>query len=144
MGQEMISHLLFTDDLVFLAESEERLQLTLERFGVECSDACMRISTSKSEGMVVARREAQCRLTVNGVALKQVEKFKYLGSTFTCDGKWDTEINIRIGKAGAVMRELYRTIVTKRELSIRAKLAVFLAIYVPTVTYGHESWVMTE
>ena len=94
--------------------------------------------------MVVARREALCRLTVNGVALKQVEKFKYLGSTFARDGKWDTEINIRIGKAGAVMRELYRTIVTKRELSRRAKLAVFKEIYLPTLTYGHESWVMTE
>ena len=144
IGHERISHLLFADDLVFLAESEESLQRMLERFGVECSDACMRVSTSKSEGMVVARREAQCRLNVDGVALKQVEKFKYLGSTFASDGKWDTEINIRIGKAGAVMRELYRTIVAKRELSIRAKLAVFKAIYVPTLIYGHESWVMTE
>ena len=88
IGQEKISHLLSADDLIFFAESEERLQLTLERFRVECSDACMRISTSKSEGMVVARREAQCRLTVNGVALKQVGKFKYFVSTFARDGMW--------------------------------------------------------
>ena len=73
-----------------------------------------------------------------------MEKFKYLGLTFACDGKWDTEINIRIGKAGAVMRALYRTIVTKKVLNRRAKLAVFKAIYVPTLIYGYESWVMTE
>ena len=77
VGQEKISHLLFADDLVFLDESEERLQLTLERFGVECSDACMRISTSKSEGIVVTRNEAQCRLRVDEAALEQVEKFRY-------------------------------------------------------------------
>ena len=32
----------------------------------------------------------------------------------------------------------------KRELSKKAKLAVFKTIYVPILTYGHESWIMTE
>ena len=59
-------------------------------------------------------------------------------------GKGYTEINIRIGKAGAVLRELNRTIVSKKELSTRAKLAVFKAIYVPTLIHGHESWFMKE
>jgi len=42
------------------------------------------------------------------------------------------------------MGELYRSVVTKRELSNTAKLSVFKSIFVPTVTCGHESWVMTE
>ena len=33
---------------------------------------------------------------------------------------------------------------TKRELSKKAKLAIFRSIFVPILTYGHESWVMTE
>ncbi|KAK5868011.1 hypothetical protein PBY51_012458 [Eleginops maclovinus] len=32
----------------------------------------------------------------------------------------------------------------KRELSQKAKLSVYRAIFVPTLTYGHEGWVMTE
>ena len=32
----------------------------------------------------------------------------------------------------------------KRELSKKAKLSVFKAVFVPILTYGHESWVMTE
>ena len=32
---------------------------------------------------------------------------------------------------------------TKRELSQKAKLSVSRAISVPTLTYGHEGWVMT-
>ena len=32
----------------------------------------------------------------------------------------------------------------KRELSKKAKLPIFKAVLVPILTYGHESWVMTE
>jgi len=35
-------------------------------------------------------------------------------------------------------------VVTKRELSNTAKLSVFKSVFLPTLTYGHESWVMTE
>ena len=34
--------------------------------------------------------------------------------------------------------------VTKRELSNTVKLSVFKSIFVPILTYSHESWVMTE
>ena len=32
----------------------------------------------------------------------------------------------------------------KRELSKKAKLSIFKAVFVPILTYGHKSWVMTE
>ncbi|KAL3063618.1 hypothetical protein OYC64_000034 [Pagothenia borchgrevinki] len=56
----------------------------------------------------------------------------------------EREMGRRIGAAGAVLQSLYRTVVTKRELSQKAKLSVYRAISVPTLTYGHEGWVMTE
>ncbi|KAK3534420.1 hypothetical protein QTP86_015228 [Hemibagrus guttatus] len=34
--------------------------------------------------------------------------------------------------------------VVKKELSRKAKLSIYQSIYVPTLTYGHELWVMTE
>ena len=42
------------------------------------------------------------------------------------------------------MRSLYRTVVTKRELSRKAKLSIYRSIFVPILTYGHEGWVMIE
>jgi len=45
---------------------------------------------------------------------QQVEKFKYLGVVFTSDGRRCEEIDTRIGKANAVLRELYRSVATKR------------------------------
>ena len=42
------------------------------------------------------------------------------------------------------MRTLHYSVVMKRELSKKAKLSIFKAVFVPILTYGHESWVMTE
>ena len=56
----------------------------------------------------------------------------------------EREINRWIGAAATVMRSLYRSIMVKRELSRKAKLSIYQSIYVPTLTYGHELWVMTE
>uniref|UniRef100_A0A3B5BGU9 Carbonyl reductase 1 n=1 Tax=Stegastes partitus TaxID=144197 RepID=A0A3B5BGU9_9TELE len=42
------------------------------------------------------------------------------------------------------MGALYRTVVVKRELSRKAKLSIYQSIYVPTLTYGHEFWVVIE
>ncbi|KAI3372225.1 hypothetical protein L3Q82_022666 [Scortum barcoo] len=52
-GNHRISSLPFADDVVLLASSSQDLQHVLERFAAECEAAGMRISTSKSEAMVL-------------------------------------------------------------------------------------------
>ena len=105
----------------------------------------MKISTAKTEVLHLSRNPDQCVLQVNGATLKQVEKFKYLGVAFTSDGRQDEELDTRIGKASAVMRALHYSVVMKRELSKKAKLSIFKAVFVPILTYGRESrWVMTK
>ncbi|TKS65493.1 LINE-1 reverse transcriptase -like protein [Collichthys lucidus] len=143
-GGLRIGSLLFADDLVLLASSERDLQLSLEQFAAECEAAGMRISTSKSEAMVLSRKRVECSLRVGDEILPQVEEFKYLGVLFTSEGRMEREIDRRIGAASAVMRTLHRSVVVKKELSRKAKLSIYQLIYVPTLTYGHELWVVTE
>uniref|UniRef100_A0A8D0CHB3 Reverse transcriptase domain-containing protein n=1 Tax=Scleropages formosus TaxID=113540 RepID=A0A8D0CHB3_SCLFO len=143
-GGREISSLLFADDVVLLASSSQDLQRALGRFAAECEAAGMRISTSKSEAMVLSRKKVDCSLRVRGELLPQVEEFKYLGVLFTSEGKMERQVDRRIGAASAVMRSLYRSVVVKRELSRKAKLSIYRSIYVPTLTYGHELWIMTE
>ena len=143
-GNRRISSLLFADDVVLLASSNQDLQCALGRFAAECEAAGMKISSSKSEAMVLDRKKVACPLQVGGVSLPQVEEFKYLGVLFTSEGRMEREIDRRIGAASAVMQSLYRTVVVKKELSRKAKLSIYRSIYVPTLTCGHEIWVMTE
>ncbi|KAK0145690.1 hypothetical protein N1851_015412 [Merluccius polli] len=91
------------------------LQLLLDRFAAECKAAGMRISTSKSESMVLNRKRVEYTLQVGDEILPQVEEFKYLG--VTSEGRMEREIDRRIGAASAVMRTLRGSVVVKRELS---------------------------
>ncbi|KAK3538621.1 hypothetical protein QTP86_008833 [Hemibagrus guttatus] len=143
-GDHRISSLIFADDVVLLASSGLDLLHALGHFAAECEAAGMRVSTSKSEAMVLDRKKVTCTLQVEGEVLPQVEKFKYLGVLFTSEGRMDREIDRRIGAAAAVMRSMYRSVVVKKELSRKAKLSIYQSIYAPTLTYAHELWVMTE
>ena len=144
IGRCKISRLLFADDLVLLASSESGLQHALNDFAAACDVAGMKISTSKTEVLHLLKTPVQCSLQVGGVSLKQVEKFKYLLVAFTSDRSQEEELDVRSGKASAVMRALHHSVVYKRELSRKAKLSVFKSIFVSILTYGHESWFMTE
>ncbi|KAK3528887.1 hypothetical protein QTP70_012061 [Hemibagrus guttatus] len=128
-GDHRISSLIFADDVVLLASSGLDLQHALGRFAAECEAAGMRVSTSKSEAMVLERKKVACTLQVGGEVLPQVEEFKYLGVLFTSEGRMDREIDRRIGAAAAVMRSMYRSVVVKKELSQKAKLSIYQSIY---------------
>ncbi|TWW73562.1 hypothetical protein D4764_15G0009560 [Takifugu flavidus] len=71
------------NDVVLLASSAHDLQLSLDRFAAACEVAGMKISTSKSEAMVLNRKKVECLLRVKEEILPQVEEFKYLGVLFT-------------------------------------------------------------
>ncbi|XP_077441792.1 uncharacterized protein LOC144063805 [Vanacampus margaritifer] len=106
-----------TNDVVLLASSSRDLQLSLELFAAECEAVEMKISTSKSQTMVLSQKSVECPLRVGDEILPQVEEFKYLGVLFTSEARLEREIDRRIGAASAVMQTLYRSVVVKKELS---------------------------
>ena len=56
----------------------------------------------------------------------------------------NSELDIRMVNPSAVMRQLHRSVVLKRELCTKAKLSIFSSVYVPILTYGHECGIMNE
>ncbi len=85
----------------------------------------MRINTSKSEAMVLSRKPVDCPLRVMSKSSPQGKEFKYLGVLFMSEGTMKQEIGQRFGAGGAVLRLLYRTVVTEIELSQKA-ISIFL------------------
>ena len=143
-GECNVRRLLFADDLALLSSNESDLRYAHDRFSDAYLDAGIKISTAKTEIVCLSRHPVQCSFQTNGVTVKQTEKFKYIGVTFSSDGRQDNELDTRIGKASAVMRQLYQSVVLKRELCTKAKLSVFRSVFVPIPTYGHECWVITK
>jgi len=94
--------------------------------------------------MSPSRRPRQYILQVSGNTLQQVETLKYLRVVFTCDGSRNKEIDTRVGKANAVLREFDCSVVAKRELSKTAMLSVCNSVFVPILICGYESQVTIE
>ena len=90
--------------------------------------------------MCLPRQLVKCSFQTNGVTLQQTEKFKYLGITFSSEGRQDNKLDTRIGKASAVIR----SVVLKRKRCTKAKLSVFKSVFVSILTCGHEYWVTTK
>jgi len=133
--------LLFADELVLHAwiSSQKGLQYAFDRFYATCDKAGTRISTKKIAVLCLLRRPRQCILQVSWNTLQQVETFKYFRVVLASDRSRNKEIDTRIGKANAVLRELYCSVVAKWELSKTAKLSVFKSVFVPILTCGRES-----
>ena len=120
-----VRNLPFADDLALLSSNKRDLQYSLDRLSDACLDAGMKISTAKTEIICLSRHSVQCSSQTNGVTLQQTEKFKYLRVTFSSDDVQNDELDTRIAKASAIMRQLYRSLVLKRELCTKVKLSVF-------------------
>ncbi len=123
-GGLRISLLLFTDDVVLMAPSVCDPQHLMDQFAAECEVAGMRISTSTSEAKVLCRKQVDGPLRVGNESLPQVKKFKYLVILFTSEGTTERKIGQRIGTAGAVLHSLCSTVLTKVEMSQKARFSI--------------------
>ena len=61
----------------------------------------------------------------------------YIKVVFTNDAKQNKELDVRSGKASAVMRALYRSVVLKLKLSKKTKLSKTKSMIVLIVIYGY-------
>jgi len=86
------------------------------------------------------RNPSQCTLQISGNTLPKIEKVKYLAPVFTNDLMLNIEIDAWIGKAKAVLPEIYRSVATKRELLNTEDLPIFTSIFVPILALWSWIW----
>ena len=138
-----VSELAFADNLVLIAKSEEDLQYNLNIWNREFIKKNMRLNVAKTETMI-SREEQKHNIKLEGQKLQQVNYFKYLGSTISHDGRVDDEIKNRTAATGRLYHMINKSFLNKKEISKNTKLTVYKTIYMPTLTYGCESWPMTS
>ena len=67
----------------------------------------MKISTAKTEVLLLSRNPDQRSLQMNGATLKQFKKFRYFGVAFASDRKQDEELDTQIGKASKCSNDCF-------------------------------------
>ena len=132
---------MFADDTVLLAESEEDLKWNVEKLHEAMKRHRLKVNWSKSNTMVFSTVPTECNIEIDGERVKNVKETVYLGVKLSEDGKMGSEVERRIGMqtVGAIKK-----VYDSREISREAKVTVFEAVAIPALTYGCESWVLTE
>ena len=82
-GRFEINQLLFADDTVPVADSEEKLCRLVNEFGRVCERRKLRVDVGKSK---VMSNGGRMQVILNGEPLDEVKLMKYLGSQVAADG----------------------------------------------------------
>ncbi|CAJ1066317.1 uncharacterized protein LOC109084930 [Xyrichtys novacula] len=77
---------------------------------------------------------------INGVPLKTIDHFTYLGSTLSSHCSLDIDIHTRINKASSAFGRLRSWVFENHNLKVSTKVAVYNAVCVFTLLYGAETW----
>ena len=95
--------------------------------------------------MVFSKSEVRhtCKITVHGNTLEQVDRFVYLGSLFTSDGRCEKDVRQRIAIAQSAFTSL-KKVLKNRNINIQLRYR-FLKCYVwSTLLYGSEAWTLNS
>jgi len=95
--------LLYADDIVLLADSEEKLQRLVSALEQQLVAGGLVISAAKSKTMVMGDTTAPAApLTIrlaSGEAMEDVKRFRYLGSLLTAGGDDMAQVEACVGRA---------------------------------------------
>ena len=143
--QTLLQKVLFADDCALEAHAEQDLQWMLDRFSEASKLFGLTISLGKTKVLHQPANYSQTlpltTITINDKPLANVEHFKYLGSTISCDGSLDREIDSRISKASQALGSL-RNRVLSEHIRLSTKLKVYNAMVLPSLLYGCETWTL--
>jgi len=141
LGGEWINVLAYADDAVIIAESEQELQMLMDRLNEACIHKELKVNEKKTKVMVFERGDVKtdCIISMNGERLEQVDDFVYLGSLFERNGRIDSEVERRVNAGRRVLGAM-KGVVKNQTVSKEAKVAVYKSVVVPTLMYGSEAW----
>ena len=101
MQTEVLDEFLFADDMAKGAPTEEKMQKGVDQVSDSCDSYDLTISIKKTEVVyqpAPGKPYKKLTITVKGQRLQVVDKFTYLGNTFSRVVHIDDEVNARIAK----------------------------------------------
>ena len=134
--------MLFADDIVLIDETRGGLNEKLERWRHNLESREVRLSRYKTEYLrcgFSGREGEGGEVTMGGVVVPRVEKFKYLGSIVEEKGDIDEDISHRIRVGWQKWKKASGVLCDKR-IPLKLKGRVYRMVVRPTLLYGAECW----
>ena len=144
VGGYNLNNVRYADDAVLIAGSESELQELLNTVVDASLHRGLSINIKKTQCMVISKSKITptYHIHINNETIKQVEKFKHLGSTITSDGRNDAEIKIRIGMAKDAFQKMEKVIKNKN-ITIETRNRILQCYVIPILTYDSECWTIS-
>src|SRR5580693_5892141 len=101
VGGKLVKDVKFADDQGMVASSEQGLQRLMDALATTAKKYDMKINIKKTKTMLVSKSNigGTVSIVIDGLLVEQVNKFQYLGSMMTEDGRCTTEVKRRIAMA---------------------------------------------
>ncbi|KAK3529495.1 hypothetical protein QTP70_031738 [Hemibagrus guttatus] len=132
--QESPWTMMFADDIVICSESREQVEENLERWRFALERRGMKVSRSKTEYMCVNEREGSGTVRLQGEEVKNVQEFKYLGSTVQSNEECGKEVQKRVQAGWNGWRKMSGVLCHRK---IKGK--VYRTVVRPAMLYGLET-----
>ena len=126
-----------------MAHKPGDLQAMLNSFSGASKQFGLTISLGKTEVLFQHAPNSvalQPAIFIDGVELKVVDSFKYLGSVISIDGSLDKEIASRISKASQALGHLRNRLLNHHNVTLDTKLKVYRAVVLSSLLYGCKTW----
>jgi exonuclease III len=141
--EALIQELLYADDCALEAHSQQEMQRIVDKFADSAKNYGLTINIQKTEVMyqpAPGNPYHAPQVSIDGVNLKAVTDFCYLGSTVSNDNMLDKEISNRISKASVSFGRLTERVWKQRGISMQTKVKVYKAVVLTNLLYGCETW----
>ena len=127
IGGHMINHIRYADDIVLIASSQEHLQKLLNIVVTESENVGLTLKVKKFEAMIITKSSLApaSRINIGPADPKHVDKFKYLGTIITKNGRREQEIRSRIAQSKQAFNKI-KNILTNKHLSFQIRERVLL------------------
>ena len=140
-----MNNIRYAYDTVLIAETGKDLQQILDKVIKEGESLGLALNAKKTYSMKVSKKQSPqtCTLKVSGIDMKHVEKFNFLGSLLTSDGKSDCEIKRRIALSNEAFNKK-RSILTSSNITMSARQRILNCYIWSILLYGCETWSITS
>lgn len=141
IGGYNLNNLRYADDTVLIAENGKDLQALIDIIVMESDKMGLSLNNKKTKTMVISKKAVipSCNININGNILKQVHKFKYLGTLITSDGRCNTEIKARICQAKTAFQKM-KSFLTNKKLPLELRKRIHQCYIEPVLMYACETW----
>ena len=129
----------YADDIAIFSDSSTGMQLLLSAYNDMAKKMGLSINITKTETICIG---PLVDFYIDGEKLKNVKRFKYLGSFVTDDCSMKEELTSRIQAVSCAYGRLRSRVFDSHELTPSTKIKVYNQCLMPLLLYGCETWTL--